>query len=108
MSVDFCLGEAPLIAEYHDGNISLWGIPVNGVQWNTNHERMESSQFKILSRVVCITRQITSRRIGYSEFIPHSLLHLYNSQLHKYCLLQYHNYFSRSHFYTLNNNGLHS
>jgi hypothetical protein len=26
------------------------------------------------------TRQVTSRRIGYSEFIAHSLLHLYNSQ----------------------------
>jgi hypothetical protein len=43
----------------------------------------------LLSRVGCITRQITSRRSEYSEFIPHSLL-----QLHKYCRLQYHNHIS--------------
>jgi hypothetical protein len=30
----------------------------------------------ILSRVGYVTQQITSHRIGYSEFIPHSLLHL--------------------------------
>jgi hypothetical protein len=27
----------------------------------------------VLSRIVCITRQITSRRIEYSEFIPLAL-----------------------------------
>jgi hypothetical protein len=39
----------------------------------------------ILSRVGYIMRQIISCRIEYSEFIPHSLIHLYNSQLHNYC-----------------------
>jgi hypothetical protein len=43
---------------------------------------------------VYVTRQVTSRRIGYSEFIPHSLIHLYNLQFHKYCHLQCRNYFS--------------
>jgi hypothetical protein len=39
-------------------------------------------------------QQVTSRRIGYSKFILHSLLHLYNSQSHNYnyCHRQYHNY----------------
>jgi hypothetical protein len=40
------------------------------------------------------TRQVSSRRIQYSEFIAHPLLHLYNSQLHNYCHLQYHSYYS--------------
>jgi hypothetical protein len=53
-------------------------------------------------------RQATLRRIAYSEFITHSLVHLYNLQSRNYCHLQYYKYFSRSHFYTLNNNGLHS
>jgi hypothetical protein len=47
----------------------------------------------ILSRVGCITRQITSRRMEYSEFIAHSLLHSNNAQLYKFCRLQYHKYF---------------
>jgi hypothetical protein len=46
-----------------------------------------------LSCVGWITRQITSHHIEYSEFIPHLLVHLYNSQLHNYCHRQYHNYF---------------
>jgi hypothetical protein len=47
-----------------------------------------------MSRVGCITQQITSRRIQYSEFIPHSLLQSHNSQSHNYCHRQYHNYIS--------------
>jgi hypothetical protein len=43
---------------------------------------------------VCVTQQITSRRLGSSKFISHSLLHLHNLQFHNYCHLQYHNYFS--------------
>jgi hypothetical protein len=54
-----------------------------------------------LSRVGCVTRQITSRLIWYSEFIEHSLLHLYNSQIHNYCHLQYQSYFCCSHFHPL-------
>jgi hypothetical protein len=42
-------------------------------------------------------RQITLCHIEYSEFIPHSFVHLYNSQLHSYCHLQFHNYFPCSH-----------
>jgi hypothetical protein len=46
-------------------------------------------------------RQITSRRIAYSEFIPHSLLQSLNSQSHNYCHRQYHNYCSCSHCHSL-------
>jgi hypothetical protein len=54
----------------------------------------------VLSCVGYVMRQITSRRLEYSEFSPHSLLQLHNSQLHKYCHLQYHNYFfCWSHFH---------
>jgi hypothetical protein len=57
----------------------------------------------ILSCVGYVMRQITSRRLGCSEFIAHSLLHLYNSQFCNYCNLQYHNYFSCwSHCHSLN------
>jgi hypothetical protein len=62
----------------------------------------------IVTYWVYITRQITSRHIQYRGFITHSLVHLYNLQSHNYCHLQYYKYFSRSHFCTLNNNGLHS
>jgi hypothetical protein len=48
----------------------------------------------ILSRVGCITRQVTSRRIQYSKFIALSLLRSHNLQSHHYCHLQHHNYFS--------------
>jgi hypothetical protein len=41
--------------------------------------------------LVYVTWQITSRHIRYSEFIAHSLLHLYN---YNYCHRQYHNYIS--------------
>jgi hypothetical protein len=41
---------------------------------------------------VYVTRQITSRLIAYSEFIPHSLLQIHNLQSHNYCHQQYHNY----------------
>jgi hypothetical protein len=47
-----------------------------------------------LSRVGCISRQITSRHIRSSKFIPHSLLQSHNSQSHNYCHLQHHNYVS--------------
>jgi hypothetical protein len=51
---------------------------------------------------VYVTRQITSRRIAYSEFIPHSLLHSHNLQSHcyNYCHGPYHNcisYWSHCH-----------
>jgi hypothetical protein len=46
---------------------------------------------------VYITRQISSRLITYSEFIPHSPLQSHNSQSHNYCRLQYHKYFYCSH-----------
>jgi uncharacterized membrane protein YidH (DUF202 family) len=51
----------------------------------------------------CRTRQVTSHRIGYSEFIPHSLLHSHNSQSHNYnyCHLQHHNYLSCSYCHSL-------
>jgi hypothetical protein len=55
----------------------------------------------ILSRVVCITRQITSRRIQCSEFIPHSLLHSHDLQSHTYCHRQYHKFFSCTHCHAL-------
>jgi hypothetical protein len=51
----------------------------------------------LLSRVGCITRQITSCCIGSSEFISHSLLHLHSSQFYNYCHWQYHTYFSCCH-----------
>jgi hypothetical protein len=51
---------------------------------------------------VCDTPQITSRRFGTSEFIPHSLLHIHNLQFHNHRHRQYHNYFSCwSHFHLL-------
>jgi hypothetical protein len=49
----------------------------------------------------CITRQVTSRRIQYSELIPHSLLHSLDLQSHNYCHRQYHNYLSCSHCHSL-------
>jgi hypothetical protein len=51
------------------------------------------------------TRQITSRRIQYNKFITHSLVHLYNSQIHNYCHLQYHSYFCCSHFHPRDTTG---
>jgi hypothetical protein len=61
--------------------------------------------FTIYSIVTCwvyVTRQVTSRRIGYSEFTPHSLLQSHNLQSHNYnyCHRQYHNFFYCSPFYT--------
>jgi hypothetical protein len=55
----------------------------------------------LLSRVGYVTRQITSRRLGSSKFIEHSLLHLHNLQFHSYCHLQCHNYFCCSNFHSL-------
>jgi hypothetical protein len=60
------------------------------------------SSINILSRVGCIMRQVTSRRIEYSEFIPHSLLHSHNLQSYNYCHRQYHNYLSCSHCHSPN------
>jgi hypothetical protein len=55
----------------------------------------------IVTYWVYITRQITSCCIQYSEFITHSLVHLYNLQSHNYCHLQYYKYLSRSHYHAL-------
>jgi hypothetical protein len=50
---------------------------------------------------VYVTRQVTSRRIQYSEFIPHSLLHSHNLQSYNYLHRQYHNCLSCSHCHSL-------
>jgi hypothetical protein len=52
--------------------------------------RVKLQKVLILSRVGYVTRQITSRHIGYREFIVRSLLHLHSLQFYNYCHLQYH------------------
>jgi hypothetical protein len=71
------------------------------LNWINSLDPSPSWEANIFLRVGCITRQITSRPIQYSEFIAHSLLHLHNLQLHKCCHLQYHNYFYCSHCHSL-------
>jgi hypothetical protein len=67
-------------------------VTPDGITMFISNIECSSCLTNILSRVGCIARQITSHLIWYSEFIAHLLLQIYNSQLHHYCHLQYHNY----------------
>jgi hypothetical protein len=62
---------------------------------------LESKKIYIVKCWVYVTRQVTSRRIGFSEFIAHSLLQSHHLQSHNYCHRQYHNYLSCSHYHAL-------
>jgi DNA polymerase III delta prime subunit len=98
-------------SEIHEQQQRLTRQAVSESNYRLTNGAMSNLNIYLINNIVMcfvyVTRQITSRRIQYSEFIPHSLLHLYNLQSHNYCHLQYYKY-SCSHFCTLNNNGLHS
>jgi hypothetical protein len=70
-------------------------------QYEHHDHTTQINQYIILSHAGCLMRQITSCRIEYSRFIPHSLLHSHNLQSYNYCHRQYHNYLSCSHCHSL-------